>query len=164
MAVTSRMEFIARTQLTGTAASVSFATGLSGFTKFFVVAYIVNDANAKSVSLTLNNDAVGANYAYQYLDATGATVSSGRGVTQNITVGTMDASTAALFILEISKPVAAEVARYTIRAATQTTGIVFDAWAREWTNTSAVISRIDVGAVANNFAAGTGCLLYGSRD
>ena len=166
MAASRRMEFIARTQLTGTAASVSFATGLSGFTKFFLVAYIVNDANTKSLWLRFNADA-GANYAYQYVSATGATVAGARvtGAAQVVfnTTAVLAASEAACIVIEISKPVAGEVARITARAGYNAT-IIYEASAAEWTNTADLINRIDVLASSNNITTGTRILLYGSRD
>lgn len=165
MSATRRLEFIARTQLTGAAASVSFATIDTDFRKFFLVCYIVNDANAKSVAVRFNNDTTGANYYYQFLDESGTSEMAGRGNSDTITVWTMAANTTGLFILEISKPVAGEVARFSIRGAYLYLGnIVWDEWAKEWSNTAALISRVDVVAASNNFAAGTRILLYGSRD
>ena len=171
MAVTSRMEFIARTQLTGAAASVSFQTGLSGFTKFFFVFYLVNDASAKDVKLRLNNDS-GTNYSGQWLMANGATVSGTRtsGVFDHLRLNrsvTLAASSVMLGRMEISKPVAGEVARITMSLSfdgTSPVGILYQPMAAEWSNTADLINRIDVSADAGNYAAGTRILLYGSKD
>ena len=147
---------------TGAVASISIPVS-PDHTRFMVEIYVVNDANAKSVSVTFNGDATSGNYSYQYLDATGATVTAGRGTTQNITVATMDASTVGQFTLMVSKPAPGVVARYSIASATYTSGIVFDAWARQWTNTADAITAIAVNAVANNLAAGTRVRVLGSR-
>ena len=167
MSATRRLEFIARSQLTGAAASVSFATGLSGFTKFFLVAYVVNDANAKNIKLRFNNDS-GANYSHQFLTATDSTVSSSRTTgalsIQLLGVGTgFTGSNVSLSIVEISKPVAGEVARATVRSGFNTTILIED-FAGEWTNTADLINRIDVVASSNNITTGTHVLLYGSKD
>ena len=164
------MEFIARTQLTGTAASVSFATGLSGYTKFFLWVYVVKDANVGEVRLRLNNDS-GANYATQSMDANGATISASRatGVTYSGILGVyanIAANGTMLAVVEISKPVAGEVARITGRNGrdAETVGIRFETNASEWTNTADLINRIDVYAVTNNITTGSRFLLAGSRD
>jgi len=170
MAVTSRMEFIARTQLTGAAASVSFQTGLSGFTKFFFVFYLENDANAKDVKLRLNNDS-GTNYSAQWLQASGGTVSGNRlsGTFDHLRINrstTFAASSVMLGRMEISKPVAGEVARITMSLSFDGTsvGILYQPMAAEWSNTADLINRIDVSADSGNYAAGTRILLYGSKD
>lgn len=168
MSATRRLEFIARTQLTGAAASVSFATGLSGFTKFFVVCYIVNDADVsgKRIRLRFNNDS-GANYADQGIVALNASIFGQRETAQTqILLNPQTALTQSqtfLSVCEISKPVAGEVARVTFRTGYNNT-IVLEAGAGEWTNTAALINRIDILPDANNFDVGTRILLYGSKD
>ena len=168
MSVSRRLEFIARTQLTGTAASVSFATGLSGFQKFFLVCYGIGDGSSHRQLLRINNDS-GANYAYQGLSADGATVAGAR-TTGATSINLHEwypvkASSVGMTVIEISKPVAGEVARVTARAGGDpAAGIAFEATAAEWTNTADVISRIDILNNTANFAAGTRILLYGSKD
>lgn len=170
MTATRRMEFIARTQLTGAAASVSFATGLSGFTKFFLLCYIANDANAKVVYLRFNNDS-GANYAQQMVYAEGTTVGGYRhtGATQLQVDGvgtTIAANKAAVIVVEVSKPVAGEVARATLRMASDSNvvGVSLASVAGEWTNTADLINRIDILTNANNITTGTRIVLWGSKD
>lgn len=170
MSATRRLEFIARTQLTGAAASVSFATGLSGFTKFFLVFHLVNDADAKDVKLRLNNDS-GTNYSGQWLQANGVTVSGNRteATFNHLRINrsvTFAASSVMLARMEISKPVAGLVARITNSLSFDGTsvGILYQPMAAEWSNTADLINRIDVSADLGNYAAGTRILLYGSKD
>lgn len=169
MAATSRMEFIARTQLTGTAASVSFATGLAGFTKFFLVVSIVNDANIKGAKIVLNNDS-GANYSHERMGVNDMSITAARstGDTSLLLFSSFSiaASSVSLTTVQLSKPVAGEVARLTHMTALDANGngICLTPMASEWTNTADLINRIDITASANNFAAGTRILLYGSKD
>lgn len=162
------MEFIARTQLSGAAPSVSFQNIPTDFRKFFVIAYIVNDANIKTLNLTFNNDTAG-NYALQSLKAAGVALTGARLTAQTkiyLSNSNLAASSVGLSVIEISKPVAGEVARVTIRTSLDITadGISVDVIAGEWTNTADLISRVDIAASSNNFAAGTRVLLAGSRD
>ena len=171
MSATRRLEFIARTQLTGAAVSVSFATGLSGFTKFFLVGYCVANGTAQNWNITINND-TGANYSRQTLDCSSSTIyttRSGPGAT-NWGVSALSANKEnqpGVFGLEISKPVAGLVARSTFKFSYMnndaTTAINYGAFAGEWSNTADLINRIDVNSNVS-FAAGTRVLLYGSKD
>lgn len=170
MSATRRLEFIARTQLSGAAASVSFANLDTDFRKVFVVAYLVADASAQNWTFRINNDS-GANYAKQYLSANAASVAGARGTGgaswQLDGLSAIKGSNVGMFVMEISKPVAGEVARATWRFGYMnndaTALIQYEAGAGEWTNTADLINRLDMLSNAN-FAAGTRVLLYGSRN
>lgn len=171
MSATRRLEFIARTQLTATATSVSFATGLSGFTKFFLVGYCIADPTAQNWSFRINNDS-GSNYARQTMDVSSSSYLNSTRASggTNWAVSGLSANKEnqpGLFVLEIIKPVAGLVARATFRFSYMnndaTTAINYGAFAGEWSNTADLINRIDVNSNAN-FAAGTRILLYGSKD
>lgn len=169
MGATKRMEFIARTTLTGAAASVSFNPVPSDFRKFFLVGYLVKDGTADEPLLRLNNDS-GANYVEEELSVTSTTVAVERKTAQtsieltaNNAIGASDVG---LIMIEISKPLAGEVARVTNRTSfvDPSLFIWYAALAAEWSNTAALISRIDILAASGNFAANTTILLWGSRD
>lgn len=166
MSATRRLEYISRYAASGAVASVSFTPLSTDFRKFFFVMYVVNDANASGLQLVLNNDTAG-NYSEQRLSGDGGTVSAARSTSRSnlqIPNGGPAANVVALTVGEISKPAAAEVARVTTRSAYNTATIAYEALVGEWTDTSALISRIDFTKASGNFAAGTTILLYGSRD
>lgn len=169
MSATRRLEFIARTQLTGAAASVSFQNIPTDFRKLFLVCYVVKDANLGGIDIRFNNDTAN-NYINQKLKAIAATVTAARTAAQSWIDLTVDENVAAnsvcLAVAEISKPVAGEVARVTARTAydQNASGIAAAFAAGEWTNTTDLINRIDVFNDNVNFAAGTRIVLYGARD
>ena len=167
MAFSNRMQFIARTTLTGTASSVSFQNISSLYRKFHVIAFIVKDATTNTVNVRFNNDS-GANYAFEDLTANGATAAGARttGSTAITPSTSIAASSYGLLTLDIAKPLTSTTGRVVAHMSKDgnATGIFLNEIAGEWTNTTNLISRIDILAVTGNFAAGTLVLLYGSRD
>lgn len=161
-------EVIDTQQLSTTATSVSFQSIPTTFRAFRLTIYVQNDANGKDVYLRLNNDS-GNNYDWNLLDADGASVASTE--TQNTAQilfggGSADvpANGAWSGQIVISKPLA------TTWALTSGTGSYMDVSPNmhsqvtggRWENTADLISRIDVIASSNNFAAGTTVMLEGA--
>jgi hypothetical protein len=148
--------------LTTTAASVVFSTGLSGYKFFRLTIYIVNDANSKDVLLRLNNDS-GTNYAYQTILGNGGTIIGGRATGQtssSLTILDLGVSQAGSVSVLIAKPAAGVKAQVLSQSGVNTSPSLLLA-GDEWDNTADLISRIDVIASSNNFAAGTSILLEG---
>ena len=152
---------IESTTLASAAASVSFTTGLSGYKFFRLTIYIVNDANSKQVYLRFNNDS-GSNYTWQRITGSSTSVTGNRatGEAQIAIQQTMAASQSNSYQCLISKPAAGVKAQVTVQAG-QDTSPVLILVGGEWDNTADLISRIDVLASSNNFAAGTSLLLEG---
>lgn len=150
--------------LSTTAASVSFQGIPSWYRAFRLTIYVVNDTNAKNVQIRLNNDS-GNNYTYQYVAGNGATVNGALTSSQAqflLTLPTtIDASGFAKFDVSIAKPLAATPAFVSwfsnVRAASTIASV-----GGSWNNTADLISRIDVIAGADNFAAGTTVMLEGA--
>ena len=143
--------------LSGTAASVSFASIAADYVQFRLTFYIENDANAKQYYLRFNNDATGT---YDYTGAAAQTQ-----MLLNI-VGNIAASESAFGTLHISKPAAgleALVWGESVILTTATTPSV-EHTSGTWQNVAALISRIDIIANANNFASGTRMVLEGNRS
>ena len=151
--------------LTTTAASVVFSTGLSGYKFFRLTVYIVNDASDKNILLRFNNDS-GGNYSYQRISAGSTTVDGARstGATFiNLTSATLVASQDLSCSILVAKPSASVKAQAIAQVGYQGSGdvirLVLDGG--EWDNTSDALTRIDIIASANNFAAGTSLMLEG---
>jgi len=153
--------------LTTTAASVSFQSINTMYRDFRLTIYVQNDANGKDIYLRLNNDS-GNNYDWVILEADGATPGSieAQGTAQIIIGGgpaDLPANLEWAGVVTVSKPLA------TTRALTTGSGSYLDATpnmhaqstAGRWANTADLISRIDVLASSNNFAAGTRITLEG---
>lgn len=158
---------IDRQVLGAPAASISFA-GLDTANKMFrSTFYIVNDANNKALWLRLNNDG-GANYDMQSLRGNGAAVSASRPVGQTKVI--LDngfnvlANEHATLEIIVAKQQAGDEAML-LAVSTQVDGgpvLVNLHTAAIWNNVLALISRQDVLASANNFAAGTVAILEGN--
>jgi hypothetical protein len=136
---------------------------------FRVTFYAVKDATDGTVSLRLNADS-GANYAYQDITADSTTVDGARvtGATAIVldTDGLVDGSSAALFTVEVNKPLTTTPARTTSTASyMQATGpaINYEAVVGEWANTADLIDEITVLASAGSFAIGTRCVIEGAQ-
>jgi hypothetical protein len=165
---TQTWEHIDTQTLTGTAASVSFQSISTAYRAFRLTAYIENDANAKRVYLRLNNDS-GSNYDYQYHRATGATNDSSvaTGQAQIDCAGLdMAASESGLLSILIVKPSAAQEAlvQLTFTLLSGATAPSVYQTVGTWQNVADLISRIDLLANTNNFAASTRVTLEGSRS
>ncbi len=150
---------------------MSFASGLSGFTTLFLICYVVNDSNTKSLYLRLNNDS-GANYSFQRASVDNITsdasrVTNGNQIVLN-TYAVLGSGVTSMYVIEINKPSAGVVARATVRGAYDATGsantTIYEVIAAEWSNTSELINRIDLIASSNNVTTGTRILLYGSKE
>jgi len=149
--------------LTTTAASVVFSTGLTGYKFFRLTGYWVSDASAGAVDIRLNNDS-GANYAYQRIQAASTTVSGSRATgqtAQRLTPAFPDGSSFNSFSALIAKPAAGVKAQATAHVGFTQTSVAMELEGAEWNNTADLITRIDVIALSNNFAAGTSILLEG---
>lgn len=158
---------IESTTLGSAASSISFTTGLADYKFFRLTAYIQNDANAKQVYVRFNNDS-GSNYSYQNIRGTGTTVDGARatGQAQILPAPTSNlaASEQASYSLIIAKPAAGVKAQVVSRAGNNAgvgANVILELVGGEWNNTADAISRIDVLASSNNFAAGTSILLEG---
>ena len=149
------------------AASITFNTGLTDYTKFRLTVYVVNDGSAKIPNVRFNADS-GTNYAYQYLDVTSTSVGSARSTGQTViplAVSSTAANSTSMFTFEVSKPLATTPARTTSNSAVMSGGgpvILMDILAGEWNNTSDLISSIAVLASAGNFDTGTRAVLEGA--
>ena len=152
------------TTLSVAAASVTFSSGLSGYKFFRLTAYIVNDANAKQVYLRLNNDS-GLNYSYQNVRANNTTVSGARATGQTqllVGVNNIDANSGWSSTVLISKPAAGVKGQVVSQVGYDApVSVGMQLIGGEWNNVADLISRIDVIASSNNFAAGTSLTLEG---
>lgn len=159
-------EEIETVTLGSAAASVSFTTGLTAYKFFRLTVFIKNDANAKTASIRLNNDG-GTTYARQYLAAQSTTVLGARSTGQtsallNVVGGDIDANSYLSASVLIAKPSASVKGQLTIHSGYDPAALMtMELWGVEWNNTADLISRIDVIASSNNFAAGTSVLLEG---
>ena len=148
--------------LTTTAASVVFSTGLSGYKFFRLTGYVLNDGVGNNeVLLRLNNSSSG--YTTQAIEAASTAVQGARATATSAEVTGFQnfaASQAGSFVAIIAKPAAGVEAQIVSQAGYNTT-IVLALAGSEWNNTADLISRIDVIASSNNFAAGTSILLEG---
>ncbi len=151
--------------LGGAAAAITFSgIAAAAAPRLRVYAYIIQSGASDSTLLRLNNDG-GANYRWQYIRADGAVPIVFRAAAQTeITISLelpLSANDPSLMIVEVFKPVAGEVARVTVRSAVTNTTIKGGPTSGEWTNTGALINRLDV-FTASNFAAGTRVVLEGA--
>ena len=162
----SAWELIDVQVLDTTAASISFQGIPTAFRDFRVTAYIQNDANAKSPFLRLNNDS-GGNYTRQYVQGAGATASSAVAASQTsmslVGGSAIGASNSGKFDILISKPIAgvAALVNTISNVRTGAATVVAGTHSGFWQNTSDLISRIDIVADSNSFAAGTRVVLEG---
>jgi hypothetical protein len=160
-------EHIDTQTLTGTAASVSFQSINSAYTAFRLTAYIENDGNAKSVYIRLNNDS-GGNYDYVYVEGEGALGTAAAAAQAEFSMWpttTLAASESGLIEALIMKPTTAQEAHAHIRATVLGGATVPSVFVTSgtWQNVADLISRIDVVAATNNFAANTRVILEGSK-
>lgn len=145
------------------AASISFASGLTGYTMFRVTAYIVKDGTNGEVLVRLNNDSTGV-YENQRLLGNGATVSGAResSATSLRAQAAVTASANSTLNITIAKPLATVAAmavwEQVLIASSAITSVNL---AGQWNNTSDLISRIDLLSATANFAAGTVVVLEG---
>jgi len=155
---------IESTTLASPAASVSFTTGLGGYAFFRLTAYIVNDANAKTILLRFNNDS-GMNYSRQTISALSTTVEGARETSQasvGLVYGSLAASEQASFGLLVAKPSASVKAQVTaLTGYDHSTGISLALNGGEWNNTSNLISAIALLPSSGNFDTGSSFLLEG---
>ena len=142
--------------LASPAASVSF-TGLVPSPFFRLTAYIQNDANVKAVFIRFNNDSAG-NYVRQQISASSTSVAGTRDTAQTQIQPDLSpalaASQASSFGFIFAKP-SAGVKAQAVGQMGFNASPVLALTGGEWNNTADLISRIDVLASSNNFAAGT---------
>ena len=157
------------TTLGSASASISFATGLSGYKLFRVTAYFVKDATNGSVRVRLNNDS-GTNYDVQRLYGSSTTVGAGRSTGQTGILlnggGVPQASQTATAEVIVAKQVAGSASMVLGRLVYQASGPVLmeENTASRWNNTADLISRIDLIATTGNFDTGTVAVLEGVPD
>lgn len=162
-------DVIDSTTLGSAAASISFATGLSGYKLFRVTAYIVKDGSNGLGVLRFNNDS-GANYSYQRL------LGAGTGVLAQRSTGQTSYDFAAGAGLKSNDPstLSAVIAKQvTGSPAMVLSDCVIDEdgtalynvnVAGIWSNTADLISRIDLVSSSGNFDTGTVAVLEGVPD
>ena len=160
---------IGSTTLASPASSISFATGLSGYTMFRITAYIVKDGTLGAIQMRINNDS-GANYDDQTLSGNSTAVGAARQTGQTqwpFPQSAVAASTNATLEVTISKSVstspALAVASFTFIPNGESS-VGEGRSAGRWNNTADLISRIDLISSSGNFAAGTVALLEGVPD
>jgi len=148
------------------AASITFSTGLTDYTKFRLTLYVIKDGSSAPVYMRLNGD-TGTNYARQTLDANSTAVTGARatGATEYRPINTqLFASNPAILTAEIAKPLTTTPARITSSLASINTAgnIILWTGAGEWSNTADLISSISILASAGDFAANTRAVLEGA--
>ena len=160
-----KLHLIAQATLSAAASSVAFH--FSPMYRLFICeTYIVNDASDKDVSITLNGD-TGANYDYQYITGSGTAKSAARvtGTAAWLTTtdNDLDATQDYQSTFIVAKSVAGEEAQLLHQVSYQIVGdlIMLELLAGQWSNTADLITRLDIVASSNNFAAGSAFALYG---
>jgi hypothetical protein len=149
------------------AASITFNTGLTDYTKFRLTLYVIKDGTGGDVGLQLNGD-TGSNYAYERLSADSTSLVGARATGQTSIdldpASAIQADNLGLFTVEIAKPLTSTPARTTSSAAFMGAGpaIFFGAVVGEWNNAADLISSIAVLASAGDFAIGTRAVLEGA--
>ena len=151
--------------LASPAASITFNTGLTDYTKFRLTLYVIKDGSAGVAQLRINGD-TGANYAWQQLKANSTTASGARSTgntSYHIANTSLTASLPALFTCEVSKPLSTTPGRITSSASVMvSSAIEFVSQSGEWNNTADLISSISILASAGDFAANTRAVLEGA--
>ena len=151
------------------AASITFNTGLTDYTKFRLTVYVIKDGTGGQIFVRCNGD-TGSNYAQQRLSAD-ATTAAGQRLTGQTSVAiaayaTVTANGTGLFTISISKPLAGTPARGessgSYFADLATDAVLLDEVAFEWNNTAALISSLSILSSSGNFAAGTRAVLEGA--
>lgn len=160
----SAFTLIEDTVLGSAAASITFNTGLTNYTKFRLTLYVIKDGSGGSIQLRFNGDS-GTNYARQSLLASATLVQGARatGQTSISNQNAQTASAAGLHLFEISKPLTTTPARVIYPCSYIAGGsVVLDEVVGEWNNTADAISSISVLSSSGNFAANTRCTLEGA--
>ena len=162
--MSSAFQLIEDTVLGSAAASITFNTGLTGYTKFRLTAYLIGDATTnKRPWLRLNGD-TGANYADQALTVGDTIVNSARvtGQTKMVLGLNEIVTTQALSLININKPLSTTPARMSSSLAYYPGAILMECVESEWNNTAALINSISIVASLGNWAAGTRVVLEGA--
>ena len=153
--------------LTGTAASVSFASLSTNYRMFRLTCFAEMTADM-NILLRLNNDSAG-NYSYAEVTNTTA-VATATAQTAILLNGTLNfnsgATDEALFEILITKQVAAQKAKTLSRMSGPNAGadnVGLCDTAGHWTNTADLISRIDVLTSTSTFMADSRFTLEGMR-
>lgn len=160
-------EHIATTVLSGTAGSIRFDFPAS-YRILMCDVYIANDANDKDVTVTLNND-TGSNYDYQDVSVDAGSVSGAR-VTGAAgwlitTHEDFDASQDYYASFYVAKSTSGIDAQLLHQISYRGVGdeIVYESLIGQWSNTANLITRLDITASSNNFAAASAASLWGVR-
>lgn len=163
--LTGQPEVIGSSVLAAAAASVSFQFPDVYRAVAFEV-FIKKDATNGSIQARLNNDS-GANYSYQYIYASGASVGGARSTGQTLTYLGIDSPGSngrwACSGLVVKTTAAAKAQMLTIASEGLAAAIVVSQIGTEWNNTTNLLSRLDIIQSAGNFAANTSITLWGYR-
>lgn len=164
--LTGQPEVIGSSVLAAAAASVSFSFP-SVYRAVLVEAHIIRDANAATTWIRANADS-GNNYSYQYINASGVTVTRARATAQAQwvldAVDTVDASARHQFSALVVKAAAAVRGQLLVASGYDPAATIkLELTGGEWNDTTSLLSRIDVLSSANNFASGTSIVLWGYR-
>jgi len=149
------------------AASITFSTGLTDYTKFRLTLYGIKDASAGRLQFRCNGD-TGSNYARQTVFASGTGLASARATTTSVDLNAshnnIQASTPFLCTLEVVKPLSSLPARMTTEFSwiQDAAGVAYIGATAEWNNTADLISSISILASAGDFAIGTRAVLEGA--
>lgn len=164
---TLEMELIATTTLGAPAVSISFTGINTAFRVFELAGYLLGDANAEGIVIQFNND-TSTNYDYEYVNGSGATITTNRipgAAGWAATAGALAANAVGEFYASFSKPAAAEKASGVAQAGYLAFGSnAEEAWMTggNWSNVAALISRVDV--VGNTaYIAGSRVTLGGAK-
>jgi len=153
--LTNAFSKIAETTLGGAAATVTFSSIATGYKWFFLFCDYTNSGGNVPAAINLNNDA-GANYKFQTLIASGASITGGNNTGQTHLFNTSASGDGHIINAWISNLVGSPK-----KAIVSVTGNSdWEQGACEWSTTTE-INRIDVSALSNNFAAGSRFILYG---
>ena len=151
------------------AASITFNTGLTDYTKFRLTVYTIKSTTANAVQFRLNGDS-GSNYAFQRITADSSTVSVGRHTSQTYISFTpytsLPINGTGLFVVSISKPLTTTPARAEVSSSyfgdLATDAVLLDTMTGEWNNTADLISSIAIITGTGDFAIGTRAVLEGA--
>jgi hypothetical protein len=165
----SAFTLIEDTVLSGAAASITFNTGLTDYTKFRLTVYTIKSTTANAVIFRLNGDS-GSNYVRQRITADSSTVSPARWTSQTYLMFTpytsLPINGTGLFVVSISKPLTTTPARAEISSSyfgdLATDAVLLNTITGEWNNTADLISSIAIIAGSGDFATGTRAVLEGA--
>jgi hypothetical protein len=158
----SPLKHIAVQVLAAPAASVSFSGIDTKYRILILESFVINDANAKDVYVRLNGDAGAAQYNQQAIQASSTTISGSRDALTRFQphLTSMSASQLMEFAAIVVKSTASTKGQILISEGHDTSPLL-NLVGGQWENTAALMTRMDVLAASNNFAANSAFGLYG---